>query len=79
MVLKKEDYVMLTCLCCLNITGRKKLLDISMNYRDGSTMELIHSYPSCGKQTKSVYKLFSQGPLNSEDGHQMKGYEQKKA
>lgn len=77
MVLQKDDYVMLTCMCCMDITGQKKLLEISMNYRDGSTITLIHSCPTCGKQTKSEYKLFAQGPLNKDEGYQMKGYEQK--
>ena len=62
----------------MDITSRKRLLDIGMNYRDGSTVTLIHSCPSCGKQSKTEYKLFSQGALNRGDGFQIKGYEKER-
>jgi len=56
----------------MDIKSEKPLLDVYMNYRDGSTVTLIHSCPACGKQTKSVYQLFSQGPLNKGEGYQFK-------
>lgn len=77
MVLEKGDYVVLTCMCCMDITGKKRLLDLYLNYRDGTTVTLIHSCPKCGKQSKSIYNLFSQGPLDSKDGYQMKEYGKK--
>ena len=72
MVLQTDDRIRLTCLCCMDIKSEKPLLDVYMNYRDGSTVTLIHSCPACGKQTKSVYQLFSQGPLNKGEGYQFK-------
>ena len=77
MTLQPDDYVVLPCLCCIDTTSKKKLLDISLNYRDGSTVTLIHSCPACGKQTKSVYNLFSQGPLNKGQGYKLKEYNKK--
>ena len=77
MTLQPTDYVILPCLCCLDLLSRKKLLSIYLNYRDGSTVTLIHSCPECGKQTKSVYNLFSQGPLNKGQGYKLKGYNKK--
>ena len=74
MVLAKDDYVVLTCMCCMDVRSQKKLLDIQLNYRDGSTMTLIYSCPSCGKQSTAGYKLFSGGPLNRKDGYKLKGY-----
>lgn len=78
MVLAKDDYVMAVCSCCLDITSQKRLLDIGLNYRDGSTVTLIHSCPSCGKQSKAEYNLVSQGPLDRRDGFQIKGYEKER-
>ena len=72
MVLQTGDYIRLTCLCCMDTKTEKPLLDVYMNYRDGSTVTLIHSCPACGKQTKSVYQLFSQRPLNKGEGYQFK-------
>lgn len=74
MVLQKDDYIVLTCLCCMDIGSKKKLLDLYLNYRDGTTVTMIFSCPKCGKQSKAIYNLFSQGPLNSTDGYQLKGY-----
>lgn len=72
MVLQPDDIIKLTCMCCLDMTHEKQLLDIYMNYRDASTVTLIHSCPECGKQTRSIYNLFSQGPLNKKDGYRVK-------
>lgn len=74
MVLQKEDYVMLVCMCCMDIHSRKKLLDIGLNYRDGSTVTLIHSCPTCGKHTKTEYQLFGAGALKRGEGYRLKGY-----
>ena len=77
MTLQPDDYVVLPCLCCMDLTSRKVLLDIHLNYRDGSTVTLIHVCPKCGKISKSVYNLFSQGPLNKGQGYKFKGYNKK--
>lgn len=74
MVLQKEDYVQLVCMCCMNVRDRKKLLEIGMNYRDGSTITIIHSCPSCGKASTATYDWRSGGPLNKNEGYQLKGY-----
>ncbi len=77
MTLQPDDYVVLPCMCCMDLYSKKKLLDIYLNYRDGSTVTLIHSCPECGKTSKTVYNLRSQGPLNNKDGYKLKEYNKK--
>ncbi len=53
------------CGCCLDFKREKTVVDI---HYDNSCIVIVHRCPLCEKLSRSKYKLFSSGPLASENG-----------
>ena len=77
MVIQKEDYVSLPCICCLDVTHHKQVLETYIEYHhdDHDMVVIIHSCPVCKKATETKFKFFSEGPLKKGTGYQIKGYD----
>ena len=56
------------CACCGDIHTPKTVLEINMNYRDGSSIIVTYGCEKCGKSTRATYMRKSQGPCCRKDG-----------
>lgn len=68
----KED-VPEVCVCC-GVYSPKVVVDIYMNYRDGSSVTVIYRCKTCGKRTRTTYKRNSARPFHPLDGIRITAY-----
>ena len=62
------------CLCCGEAWKPKVVLEVHMNYRDGSSITVIYGCKTCGKRTQTTYQRESARPLRRGHGIKITAY-----
>ncbi len=62
------------CVCCGDIYTPKTVLEIYMNYRDGSSVTVIYGCKTCGKRTRTTFIRRNIEPFFRKDGIKVRAY-----
>ena len=73
-MIEKGTQIRAVCGGCLDYDKPKLVVDVHLTPQplSGDIVSIVHRCPACGKLSKASYKHFSDGPLTSENGYQVK-------
>ena len=63
-----------SCMCFGDMHTPKIVLNIYINYRDGSSVTVIYGCKTCGKRTRTTYNRSSAGPFHRKGGIRINAY-----